>query len=434
MNYKETIDYLIGRLPMFQRTGKAAYKEGLENTIELDNYFKSPHRKYKTIHVAGTNGKGSVCHMLASVLQRAGYKVGLHTSPHLLDFRERIRVNGMLMEEEAVIEFVEKHKEFFEYLKPSFFEMSVFMAFDYFAQSNIDIGIIEVGLGGRLDSTNIITPLLSVITNIGLDHTEFLGDTLEKIAAEKAGIIKDNIPVVIGEYTNETRPVFEAAAKIHNAPITFAQERYHTDYSMSSFNGTQIVNIINKLAQKELKVETDLLGLYQHKNLVTAISAIDILQKNSIKLSEADIARGLKEVKKSTGLRGRWDVYGYNPLIVCDTGHNTEGITEVIKQIGQTPYKKLHMVIGFVAEKDISSILDLLPADAGYYFTQPSVPRGLDYKILTEKAVKKGLTGRAFQNVGVAVKEAKANASFNDLIFIGGSTFVVADFLAKEKF
>ncbi len=434
MNYQQAIDYLIDRLPMFQRTGKAAYKEGLENTIALDTYFQSPHRKYKTIHVAGTNGKGSVCHMLASVFQQAGYNVGLHTSPHLLDFRERIRVNGELMEKQAVVEFVKKHREYFEFLNPSFFEMSVFMAFDYFAQSAIDIGIIEVGLGGRLDSTNIITPQLSIITNIGLDHTEFLGDTLEKIAAEKAGIIKDAVPVVIGEYTKETQPVFDSIAQRHHSPIVYAQDSYHADYSMLGMNGNQLINITNTDLKTGFQYETDLLGKYQQKNLVTLLTAIDVLKKNDFKISHENLFEGLKNVKKTTGLKGRWDIFGYNPLVVCDTGHNTEGLAEVMGQIKQTPFKKLHIVIGLVAEKDISSILNLFPKEAVYYFTRPSVPRGLDNQKLAQIAGGKGLQGKTYSKVSDAVNDAKANASFNDMIFIGGSTFVVADFLASEKF
>lgn len=433
MTYQETLNYLFDKLPMFQRTGKAAYKEGLENTFDLDRYFNSPHKKYKTIHIAGTNGKGSVCHMLASVLQQAGYKVGLHTSPHILDFRERIRVNGMLMDKGAVVEFVEKHQSYFEKLKPSFFEMSVFMAFDYFAQSGIDVGIIETGLGGRLDSTNIITPVVSVITNIGFDHTEFLGDTFEKIAAEKAGIIKDMVPVVIGEHNKNTKPVFDIIAKIHNSPVFYAQEKYQAEYSMLALNGNQLIKIRNRAEQKDLQFETDLLGLYQRKNLVTVLTALDVLLQKEINFSHADILEGLKNVKKSTGLRGRWDICGYNPMVVCDTGHNTEGVAEVIKQIRLTPYKNLHVVVGFVADKDISSILELLPREAFYYFTRPSVPRGLDYLKLSELAKNKGLKGKPFSSVKEAVGEARANASVNDLIFVGGSTFIVADFLASEK-
>ncbi|MBN2610218.1 MAG: bifunctional folylpolyglutamate synthase/dihydrofolate synthase [Bacteroidales bacterium] len=433
MNYQGALDYLLEKLPMFQRTGKAAYKEGLENTYRLDEYFGHPHRKFKTIHVAGTNGKGSVCHMLASVLQASGYKTGLHTSPHLLDFRERMRINGKLMDEQLVVKFVEKHRDFFETLKPSFFEMSVFMSFDYFAHAGVDVAVVEVGMGGRLDSTNIILPEVSVITNIGLDHTEFLGDTLEKIAAEKAGIIKDTVPVVIGETNGATRPVFDAVARARNAPVWYAPENYRYEYSMLSTGNDQVINITNVVSGEKLQYSTDLLGLYQHKNLTTVRSAIDILNMKGFEIPESAIKQGLKEVKQSTGFRGRWDIYGYSPLVVCDTGHNAHGISEVIKQIRQTPWRKLHMVIGFVSDKDISSILTMLPLEAVYYFTRPSVPRGLDQGILAEMARAKGLKGDSYATVKDAVQSALSAATPNDMVFVGGSTFVVADYLSQEK-
>lgn len=433
MNYEETINYLIAQLPMYQRTGKAAYKEGLENTWKLDAHFKSPHKKYPAIHVGGTNGKGSVCHMLASVLQHAGYKTGLHTSPHLIDFRERIRINGDLMIKQDVVDFMDKHMHFFRELQPSFFEMSVFMAFDYFAVKKVDVAVIEVGMGGRLDSTNIIHPVLSVITNIGMDHTEFLGDTPEKIAREKAGIIKDGIPVVIGEYTEQTKHVFTGIANEHHSGIIFAQERYTADYSTLAMNGNQTVHISSRNKQSRFSVETDLTGIYQRKNLVTVLAAIDELIAAGFRISLEDITEGLKNVRRSTGLRGRWDIIGHNPLIVCDTAHNAEGMAEVVNQLAQTPYKKLHMIIGFVADKDIQGILSLLPQDASYYFTRPSVPRGLDHQILALQAEISGLAGNSFASVSEALFEARANAGKNDVIFIGGSTFVVADLMLSEK-
>ena len=433
MNYQETIDYLISQLPMYQRTGKAAYKEGLENTFSLDEYFNSPHKKYHTIHVGGTNGKGSVCHMLASVMQQAGYKVGLHTSPHLIDYRERIRVNGILMDKKAVVDFTSKHKDYFRKLKPSFFEMSVFMAFDYFDQEKVDVGIIEVGLGGRLDSTNIIHPVLSVITNIGMDHTEFLGDTLEKIAAEKAGIIKNSIPVVIGEVNKHTKHVFLKKADQHHAKIIFAQERYTADFGMLTMNGNQIIQFSDNEKATGFNVETDLLGFYQRKNLVTCLTAIDELIGKGFNISTKHIAEGLKNVRYATGLRGRWEIFGSNPLIICDTAHNAEGIAEVVNQIAETPYRNLHMIIGFVEDKNMDAILKLMPKDATYYFTRPSVPRGLDHQALASLAYQYGLKGRSFESVSGALEEARVNVHKDDLIFVGGSTFLVADLLESEN-
>jgi dihydrofolate synthase/folylpolyglutamate synthase len=432
MNYQETIDFLMSQLPMYQRTGKAAYKEGLDNTYALDAYFNSPHKKYRTIHVGGTNGKGSVCHMLASVLQHAGYKVGLHTSPHLMDFRERIRVNGDLMTKDAVIKFVARHNDFFRKLQPSFFELSVFMAFEYFEQKDIDIGIIEVGLGGRLDSTNIINPVLSVITNIGMDHTEFLGDSPEKIAWEKGGIIKDLVPVVIGETTDTTRPVFVSAAEKHHSRFVPAQDKYLAEYGMLGMNGNQFIQMKDIKNRTTFNIETDLLGHYQRKNMVTCLSAIDELITEGIHISRACINEGLKDVKKSTGFRGRWDICDTNPQLICDTAHNAEGIAEVLGQLGQTPYKKLHMIIGFVAEKNIDTIFSLMPKDANYYFTRPSVPRGLDQHILASKAKEYGLEGESFADVSEALAKARKTADTDDLIFVGGSTFVVADLLESQ--
>lgn len=414
---------------MYQRVGKAAYKEGLENTYKLDDYFRSPHRNYATIHVAGTNGKGSVCHMLASVLQHAGYKTGLHTSPHLLDFRERFRVNGQMMNEDFVTVFVNDHKDFFDRIKPSFFEMSVFMAFEYFLREQVDIAIIEVGLGGRLDSTNIISPELSVVTNIGLDHTEFLGNSLAIIASEKGGIIKNETPVVIGEKQKETQPVFERIASQKKAPLYYAQDSYESIYSTLSANGKQLIRIINRLSSEQLSLETDLLGLYQKKNTVTCLKSLDILKDRGWQIQKNAVEKGLNTVKSSTGLMGRWQICGNNPLIVCDTAHNYEGLTEVTEQIRHTPFHKLHMVMGFVVEKDLSRIMKILPADATYYFLRPSVPRGLDSNKLLDIAAQSGLKGNAYDHISSAMEEVRKNAGIDDLVFIGGSTFLVADFL-----
>jgi dihydrofolate synthase / folylpolyglutamate synthase len=429
MNYTETIDYLICRLPMYQRVGRAAYKEGLDNTYKLDKYFNHPHRAFRTIHVAGTNGKGSVSHMIASVLQHAGYKTGLHTSPHLNDFRERIRVNGIPIPEPAVVTFVEKHTEFFEKINPSFFEMSVFMAFDHFRAEKVDVAVIEVGLGGRLDSTNIITPVLSVITNIGLDHTEFLGDTYEKIAREKAGIIKDDVPVVIGEDHPETRPVFERVAFEHSAPVLFASDNYEQLFHTYTVYDTQIIRYKNKQANKKTIVETDLRGLYQIKNVATVMTSLDEMKRTFSLIDKRSVSAGLKTVQLTTGLKGRWQIAGHNPLVICDTAHNAEGLLEVVTHLRQTPHKHLHMVLGFVKDKDMNKILGILPQEALYYFATPSVPRGLESSAVHAFARDKKLQARYFNTAGDAFNQARQNAGANDLIFIGGSNFLVADFL-----
>ncbi len=428
MNYNEATSFLFNQLPMFQRKGKAAYKANLHNTIILDNHFGNPHKKFKSIHVAGTNGKGSVSHMLAAIFQSAGYKTGLYTSPHLKSYRERIRINGKMIPEKEVAHFVESNKKIITDISPSFFEMTVIMAFDYFAKQDVDIAIIEVGLGGRLDSTNIITPLLSVITNIGLDHTEFLGDNLESIAHEKAGIIKPNIPVVIGQTQKETSEIFIAKANEINNPIYFADKNYSSSYSMADINRKQIFNIErdNKIFYKDLKL--DLAGKYQKKNLLTVLQSIELLQQ-VFYISNKDIYIGLKNTTKLTGMHGRWQTLGNNPLIIADTGHNYDGVKEVVEQIKNTPYKNLHIVIGMVNDKNIDSILKLLPLDATYYFTKANIPRALDENILTEKANAIGLTGNTYPNVKLALQTAKDKAEENDLIFIGGSTFVIAEVL-----
>ncbi|MBU8892588.1 MAG: bifunctional folylpolyglutamate synthase/dihydrofolate synthase [Bacteroidales bacterium] len=427
MNYQETLDWLFDQLPMYQRQGKAAYKADLSNTLELDKYFNHPHLKFKSIHVAGTNGKGSVSHMLASVLQESGYKVGLYTSPHLKDFRERIRINGLMVPEDFVIKFVEKHQQKFQEVKPSFFEMTVAMAFEYFAQENVDVAVIETGMGGRLDSTNIILPDLAVITNIGLDHTAFLGNTITEIAAEKAGIIKPNIPVLIGESQKESSAVFKEMALKNNAEIYYADQYYFSDYSMLTIDNKQSFNIKHddNILYPDLII--DLAGFYQKGNLITVLRTIDLLRESGYRIENSSLYEGLAKVIENTGLLGRWQILGYNPTIVCDTGHNLEGIKLVLNQISQTPHEKLHCIFGVVDDKNIEKILNILPKNAEYYFSKADITRALDQNILKERANKFNLNGDSYGNVKEAFKKAKKNAGANDLIFIGGSTFVVAE-------
>ena len=427
MNYQETLHWLFSQLPMYQRQGKAAYKADLNNTLELDKYFNHPHHKFRSIHIAGTNGKGSVSHMLASVLQESGYKVGLYTSPHLKDFRERIKIDGKMVSEQYVVDFVQKHQQIFEKIKPSFFEMTVAMAFDYFAQENIDVAVVEVGMGGRLDSTNIINPDLSIITNIGFDHMAFLGNTLAEIAGEKAGIIKENVPVVIGETHPETKKVFIHKAIDVNTQIYFADEHYTVDYSMISLDNKQVFNIRNqdKLVYPDLKI--DLLGSYQKRNIVTVLKSIEILRELNYTINDNTIYNALSKVVANTGLLGRWQILNQKPLTVCDTGHNLEGLSYVIEQIKNTPHKNLHFVFGVVDDKSIDKILDILPRNATYYFTKADIPRALNQEILKEKAKKYNLNGETYKSVHEALQNAKKNADDNDLIFIGGSTFIVAE-------
>ena len=429
--YQQVLDFLYSQLPMFQRTGAAAYKDNLDNTIRLDEMFDHPHRSFKTIHVAGTNGKGSVSHMLASILQEAGYKTGLYTSPHLKDFRERIRVNGEMITEEAVVRFTNlfQAKNELEMIEPSFFELTVSMAFDYFRSMNVDVAVIEVGLGGRLDSTNIITPEISVITNISFDHMALLGDTLPKIAAEKAGIIKKDVPVVVGETAPETRIVFEQFAEKVQARLAFADQEYLTDYSMLTVDGKQSLNIRknDQLIYSDLKL--DLLGIYQRHNVPTVLKVIDLLNEKGWNLSESIIRKGLLNVIQNTGLLGRWQIIGHNPLVVCDTGHNQAGIKLVVEQINQTAWKALHIVIGMVSDKDQDKVLSLLPTNAKYYFTKASIPRAAEPEVLAVKAERFGLSGDCYPTVRQALSVALANAGENDLVFVGGSTFVVAEIL-----
>jgi len=431
VNYSETLDYLFTRLPMFQRTGPAAYKNTLTNTLLLDEYYAHPHRKFKTIHVAGTNGKGSVSHMLASVLQASGYKTGLYTSPHLKDFRERIRIDGKMMGEEDVVTWVEKYRTNNELWKiePSFFELTVAMAFDYFAQQNVDVAVIEVGLGGRLDSTNIITPEIGVITNIGLDHTNLLGETLDLIAGEKAGIIKKDIPVVIGETQPETQPVFLKKARENNAPIYFADQEYKVVYATRGIDGMQNLQVDKNGEPFYRDLKLDLLGFYQHKNLPTVLKAIEILNDRGFKIKEQDLRAGLKKVKEVTGLQGRWQIIGANPMVVCDTGHNFDGVKEVVEQIRLTPHKNLHFVFGTVGDKNPDKVLGLLPKNAKYYFVKADIERALDVQVLKQRAAGFGLVGDSYHSVNEGFKKALENAGENDLVFVGGSTFVVAEIL-----
>lgn len=420
MNYKRAIEFLIEQLPMFQRIGSAAYKDNLDNTIYLDNLYNNPHHSFKTIHIGGTNGKGSVSHMLASVLQSSGYKVGLFTSPHLKDFRERIRVNGRMISKKAVTDFVNDFLKNNNDLKPSFFELSVSLAFNYFREKKVDIAVIEVGLGGRLDCTNIITPVVSVITNISYDHVNILGDTLQKIASEKAGILKRNIPVVIGESQAETDSIFIEKAKEMNSQIIFSDKKYKIENM-----GQAAFLAISENGTEEYKLGLN--GIYQQKNLATVLSSVDILNSSGITIKKEALKKGLKNVVINTGLQGRWQKIGDRPLIICDTGHNEGGIRYITQQLETEKYDKLHIVFGMVSDKDITKVLSMLPVKATYYFCKASVERALDGSLLKEKASLYGLSGEAYSTVTGALEAAKKNSSEKDMIFIGGSTFVVAE-------
>jgi dihydrofolate synthase / folylpolyglutamate synthase len=433
MNYKKTLDYLYEQLPMFHRVGSAAYKANLDNTIAICKLLGNPENKFRSIHIAGTNGKGSTSHMIAAVFQAAGYKTGLYTSPHLKDFRERIRINGKMIPRKKVTGFVEKYKEDFERIRPSFFEWTVGLAFDHFANEKVDIAIIEVGLGGRLDSTNVITPLLSVITNISYDHMALLGNTLPEIAGEKAGIIKPGVPVIIGEKQKGIAPVFMKKAKKEKAPIAFASETFEARRPSSIvIKGKHCLQFdsyysgSNKVYRK--KVLCGLTGMYQLKNIITVLTVFQTLGRlNNITIPGTAILKGLRDVKELTGLRGRWDILSKSPLTIADTGHNEAGIKEVLKMIDRTPHKGLHFVLGMVNDKDIKKILMLLPETAAYYFCKPGIPRGLDAGELQTQAAQAGLKGKTYSSVKKAVKAAQAAAKKNDLVFIGGSTFVVAE-------
>ena len=427
MTYQETIEYLFNSAPLFQNIGGDAYKEGLSNTHKLDEYFGHPHRNFRTIHVGGTNGKGSCSHTLAAILQSAGYNVGLYTSPHLVDFRERIRVNGEMVPQEYVIRFVEEHRNFFEPLHPSFFELTTAMAFNYFAESKVDVAVIEVGLGGRLDCTNIITPDLSIITNISFDHTQFLGNTLAKIASEKAGIIKKGVPVVIGECTDETRPVFIKQAKDVNAPITLSDEE---NLVISSESTTSSKRIYDTILYKELYGELG--GLCQEKNTNTILTAIAQLNLLGYNLSEKNVRKGFANVCALTGLMGRWQKLNESPTLICDTGHNVGGISYIVNQLEQQSYKNLRIVMGMVNDKDVNGVLAMLPKDAIYYFTKASVKRAMDEKQLEALGKEHLLQGRSYTDVMTATKTALEEAEEDDLIFVGGSSFIVADLLSQK--
>ncbi|AMR31917.1 dihydrofolate synthase [Mucilaginibacter sp. PAMC 26640] len=433
MDYNATLDYLYTQLPMFTRVGASAFKKDLTNTLALCEKLDNPQHKFKSIHVAGTNGKGSTSHMLAAILQVAGYKTGLYTSPHLKDFRERIRINGQMISEETVVDFVANHGQDFEEIQPSFFEMTVALAFDIFAKEKVDVAVVEVGLGGRLDSTNIITPLLSIITNIGWDHMNMLGDTLQLIAGEKAGIIKENIPVVIGEYQPEIADVFLRRAEQLDAHIEFASEEWEV-LAQDSDTETLSVEIQKQVLptfafsdDPVLNLQLDLPGTYQVKNLKTVLSAVDELREQGFTISNDHITTALKQVKTLTGLHGRWEVLKTLPLTICDTGHNPEGIREVLKNIAAVPYNKLHFVIGMVNDKDLGKVLNMLPKNATYYFCKPDIPRGLDAQNLKAQAANAGLQGQTYPSVKDALSAAQSAAANKDLVFVGGSTFVVAE-------
>ncbi len=405
MTYQDTLDWMFAQLPMYQRQGKTAFKKDLSNTLKLAAHLNHPEQDFKSVHVAGTNGKGSTSHMIASILQEAGYRVGLYTSPHLKDFRERIRINGTPVSKQFVIGFIKRNTSFFESNKLSFFEMTVGMAFDYFSKQKVDIAVVEVGMGGRLDSTNILTPEVSVITNIGLDHTQFLGDTLELIAGEKGGIIKTTVPVVVGETQTETKPVFDALAEANTSKIVYADQEVDSVY------------------------QSDMIGSYQSKNIKTAFQTVKELQLKGYKISNEHIKKGFLNVVNNTGLLGRWQILNEAPKVVCDTGHNKEGLTYVMSQLQKESFSKLHIVFGVVNDKDLSSIVDLLPKNATYYFCKPDIPRGKDAVELKRELKASGLEGASYSSVTEAYKTALNEASKDDFIFVGGSTFVVAEII-----
>ena len=424
MNYLETVNYLFNIAPVFEHIGASAYKEGLDNTYLLDEHFGHPHRKFKSIHIAGTNGKGSCSHTLAAILQNDGYKVGLYTSPHIMDFRERIKINGECISKEYVIEFVNQEKSLFEKIHPSFFEVTTALAFKYFAEQHVDYAIIEVGLGGRLDCTNIITPILSIITNISFDHTNFLGNTLEKIAKEKAGIIKPNIPVIIGETTNETKPVFKTCAESMNAEIIYADENDEIiSFTMNEDGGITYNTRSFGIIQGELG------GLYQKKNTNTILHAVRFLYNQHIIKNTGSINNGFYNVCRLTGLLGRWQKIGSNPSVICDTGHNVGGWTYISRQLQVQKYNKLHIVFGMVNDKDVDGVMCLLPKNAHYYFTKPQSKRAIPEKDIQRKAMTHGLAGDCYNDVPSAYTAAKKMATPDDMIFIGGSSYIVSDLL-----
>ncbi|MDD2612473.1 MAG: bifunctional folylpolyglutamate synthase/dihydrofolate synthase [Bacteroidales bacterium] len=428
MTYPETIDFLFTQTPVFQREGASAYKSGLDNILRLDNFYGNPHRKFRCIHVGGTNGKGSVSHLTASILQENGYKVGLYTSPHLKDFRERIRVNGNPISEERVIAFTENYIDNIgKEINPSFFELTTELAFTWFAEECIDVAVIEVGLGGRLDSTNIIQPDAAVITNISFDHTALLGNTLEKIAFEKAGIIKEKTPVVIGHAENEVKKVFEETAKALHAPIHWAENEFKIEQNLKPY-GSQI-SVCEDSIMKYRPISCALGGVYQKENAATVLSLMEVLRKIRYSISKESIYQGFNNVIKNTNLRGRWETLSETPRIICDTGHNVAGFQYITAQLAQTPYERLHIVIGMVNDKDINGVLQLLPKDAIYYFTKASIPRALSEKSLAELAGTYDLKGDSYPTVSIAMEAAKRNCRPNDLIFVGGSNYIVAEII-----
>lgn len=424
MNYQETLNYLYNSTPVFEHVGAVAYKEGLQNTLALDKHFNHPHTNFKTIHIAGTNGKGSCSHSLASILQEAGYKVGLYTSPHLVDFRERIRVNGQCISKERVVKFVKDERKFFEPLHPSFFELTTALAFKYFDEQKVDIAIIEVGLGGRLDCTNIISPILSIITNISFDHTQFLGDTLAKIAAEKAGIIKKGVPVIIGEANEETSPVFQSKANGVNSDIVFAEDNAIVTSSSPMADGGRRYNLSNNST-----LIGELSGDYQERNMNTILCACNILKQMNIIKNDDVIAKGLANICKNTGLLGRWQTIQNNPTVVCDTGHNVGGWNYLAPQIKRQQCNQLRIVFGMVDDKDINSVMYLLPKNAIYYWTQAESKRAIKAERVAEIAIKHDLRGEIFDNVEVAYTKALQDSNKDDFVFVGGSSYIVADLL-----
>lgn len=430
MNYEEVLDYLYRQLPMFHRIGAAAYKADLSNTEKLMELLQHPERKFRSVHIAGTNGKGSISHMLAAIFQQCGFKTGLYTSPHLLDFRERIRINGEMIPKEKVIAFVEKYKIDFEPIGLSFFEWTVGLCFQFFAEEKVDIAIIETGLGGRLDSTNVILPELSVITNISNDHKALLGDTLQKIAGEKAGIIKKGIPVVVGERQSEVSEVFSARSVGFQSDLTFASDHYIATSSKVNASG-QIFSIKKNGSQVTDSLQSDLPGSYQAKNICTVLHSVDELRRRGFQLPEQDVRYALAHVRELTGLQGRWQVLGQDPLVICDVGHNEAGVKYIIDQLSALTFDKLYFIIGMVSDKDSSSVLELLPKKANYIFTKADLPRSLDADQLAVEAERKGLKGIILPKVSEAVRYALAIAGKNDVVFIGGSTFVVAEALKE---
>ncbi|MFY8128641.1 MAG: bifunctional folylpolyglutamate synthase/dihydrofolate synthase [Chitinophagaceae bacterium] len=426
MNYKETLDYLFAKLPMFSRIGAAALKPSLDNTLALCEALGNPQNKFKTIHIAGTNGKGSTSHQLASILQEANYKVGLYTSPHLKDFRERIKINGALCDKDFIIDFVKKTTPIIEAINPSFFEVTVAMAFEYFALQKVDVAVIEVGMGGRLDSTNIITPILSIITNIGFDHMQFLGNTYQAIATEKAGIIKPNIPVIIGEYNTETNPVFAEIAQKNNSPIILAQNNWQV-VALSSNSSFLTTNVHSKLYNKTYTLALDLLGRYQLKNIVQVMEAFVQLNELGFIITENNLHQGLANCKKNTGFYGRWDVLQQKPTVIADVAHNEDGIKQIVHQLEYLTYKKLHFVLGMVKDKDVNKVLQLLPKSANYYFTNATIERAMPAKDLQILGSQNNLFGNSYNNVDIALKNALKNASDEDVIIICGSIFLIAE-------